>query len=156
MARNYEQHSLNETRHNEQYGTFFRFEHERNLWEKTTPVLLNNFMKVAKWIEENCPNLNGEFNCRHNTYHWTKLVVENGKAYLEYGSHGWGFDIALSTTETAVHARGSMQSRSYAFDELFFRNDALEEFLSQWQTIKEYVIAKNNTQNNVFSEDFAV
>lgn len=153
MARKYEYHSFDEKTRN---GLGTRFSYEKGLWEKTNPVLLNNFMKVAKWIEENCPNLNGEFDCRHNTYHWTKLLVENGKAYLEYGSHGWGFDIALSTTETAVYSRGSMQSLPYAFDELFFRNDALEEFLSQWQTIKEYVIAKNNVQSKVFSTDFAV
>ena len=156
MARHYEQRSLNETSYNKQYGTFFRFEYERNLLKKTNPVLLNNFLKVAHWIEENCPKLNGVFDCRHNTYHWTKLVVENGKPYLEYGSHGWAFEMALSSTETAVHSRGSMQSMSYAFNDLFFRNDALEEFLSQWQTIKPSVIAKNEMQNNVYSEDFAV
>lgn len=153
MARNYEFHTFEERTIN---GLHYRFSHEKGLMEKTNPTLLNNFIKVATWIKENCPNLNGEFNCYHKVYHWTKLVVENGKAYLEYGSHGWGFDIALSTTETAVFARGSMQSLPYAFKELFFRNDALEEFLSQWQTIKSNIIAKNNVQNKVFSEDFAV
>lgn len=153
MARKFEKHSFEERTIN---GLGTRFSYEKGLWKKTNQVLLNNFMKVANWIAENCPNLNGEFDCRHNVYHWTKLVVENGKAYLEYGSHGWDYEIALSTTETAVFSRGSMQSLPYAFDELFFRDDALEEFLSQWQTIKQYVIAKNDTQNKVFSEDFAV
>jgi hypothetical protein len=156
MARKFEHHSFGEMSKSIYNTPTPRFSYENGLFKKTNPVLLNNFLKVAHWIEENCPNLNGEFDCRHNTYHWTKLVVENGKPYLEYGSHGWGYDIALSTTETAVITRGSTQLTPYAFDELFFRNDALEEFLSQWQTIKQYVIAKNEMQNNVYSEDFAV
>ena len=132
-----------------------RFRNEIRMEEQTDKALLANFMKCAKWVEENCPKLNGEFNCRHDPYHWTRLVVEDGKAYLEYGSHGWGFDIALSTSETAVMTRGSQQSLPYAFSgHLFFRNDALEEFLSQWKTIKVYVESANRVQRHVFSEEF--
>lgn len=88
-------------------------------------------------IEENCPKLNGVFECRFNTYYWIKLVVENGKSYLECGSHGSDFTYALSKTETATFSRGSMQSKPYAYkDTFFFRNERLEEFLSQWETIK--------------------
>ena len=132
-----------------------RFGCERGMLSRTNQELLSNFFKCANWIKENCPNLNGEFNCRHSPYHWTRIVVEHGKAYLEYGSHGWGFDIALSLTETAVMSRGSCQSLPYAFENVFFfRNDALEEFLTQWRTIKESIIAKNNIQSNVFSDKF--
>lgn len=128
--------------------------YEKNLLEKTNKTLIDNFNKVAKWIECNCPNLNGEFKCYHQVYHWTKLVIENGKAYLEYGSHGYDFEIALSTTETALFTRGSMQGRAIAYKLQFFRNDALEEFLTQWSHIKDSVIIKNAVQNKVFSSDF--
>lgn len=133
----------------------YQFGWEVGLKEKTHPTLLANFLKVASWVEENCPHLNGEFPCKHDPYSWTKLVVEDGKAYLEYGSHGYRFSIALSATETAVMATGSSQRNPYAFDgELFFRNDALEEFLSQWPAIKTKVITANRIQQNCFSEDF--
>ena len=132
-----------------------RFRNELSQIENTNKVLLSNFFKCADWITENCPTLNGTFNCMHNPYHWTRIVVEDGKAYLEYGSHGWGFDIALSATETAVMSRGSMQSNPYAFRNIhFFRNDALEEFLSQWYSIKTAIQCANRVQCGVFSEDF--
>lgn len=127
----------------------------RRMLENTNKVLISNFNKVAKWIEENCPHLNGEFSCRHNPYYWIKLVVEDGKAYLEEGSHGYGYEMALSTTESATFARGSMQCTPHAFNGLqFFRNDRLEEFLKQWPSIKESVILENASQRNVFSDDF--
>jgi hypothetical protein len=130
-------------------------DYESRLLSQTPKVLVNNFNKVAKWITENCPNLNGKFECHHNPNYWIKLVVEDGKAYLECGSHGYGYDLALSTTETATFSRGSAQSTPNAFEGVqFFRSDRLEEFLSQWQEIKRLVIAKNEVQCNVYSEDF--
>jgi hypothetical protein len=132
-----------------------RFANEIRRVETTNNTLLNNFFKCAEWIAENCPTLNGTFNCKHEPYHWTRIVVEDGKAYLEYGSHGWGFDTALSTTETAIMSRGSMQRKPYAFNGIhFFRNDALEEFLSQWGHIKKSIIYANKQQSDVFSEEF--
>lgn len=132
-----------------------RFNNELKMVETTNKTLLNNFFKVAEWIAENCPTLNGIFNCNHEPYHWTRIVVEDGKAYLEYGSHGWGFDIALSATETAIMSRGSQQRMPYAFRGIhFFRNDALEEFLSQWNTIKTSIQCANRVQCSVFSENF--
>lgn len=129
--------------------------YERRMMESTNKVLISNFNKVAKWIEENCPHLNGEFSCRHNPYYWIQLVVEDGKAYLETGSHGYEYSLALSTTETATLSSGSMQCTPNAFNGLqFFRNDRLEEFLKQWQSIKERVILENASQRNVFSEHF--
>lgn len=132
-----------------------RFGYEKKLLSDTNKVLVGNFNKVAKWIEENCPTLDGEFECRHNPYYWVTLVVENGKSYLECGSHGYRFDVAMSTTETAVFTRGSMQSQPYAFEGCqFFRNDRLEEFLSQWQSIKLRVIGAYNTKKMLYSESF--
>lgn len=129
--------------------------YESRLLAQTPKVLVSNFNKVAKWIEENCPSLTEEFSCRHNPYYWIKLVVEDGKAYLEEGSHGYGYSVAMSTTETATFTRGSMQCTPNAFEGVqFFRKDRLEEFLSQWQEIKKFVIAKNKVQCNVYSEDF--
>lgn len=137
------------------YGETLRFGCEKNMLERTNQSLLSNFFKCAKWVEENCPALNGEFQCKHNTYYWIKLVVENGKAYLECGSHGWGFTTALSQTETAVFTRGSMQDLPYAFEgKHFFRNDRLEEFLSQWKTIKSQIVSANNIQTAVYDENF--
>ena len=154
MARKYEYHTFDETCQGMK-GLTRRFGYEQVLFEKTNIVLMTNFLKCAQWVEENCPNLNGEFSCYHEPYHWTKLVVEDGKAYLEYGSHGWDFSIALSRSETAVFSRGSQQSLPYAFNNChFFRNDALEEFLSQWGVIKERIICANRVQTKVFSEDF--
>lgn len=129
--------------------------YERRLLANTNKVLIANFNKVAKWIEKNCPHLNGEFNCRHNTYYWIRLVVEDGKAYLEEGSHGYGYSMALSTTESATFTRGSMQCTPHAYKgHQFFRDDMLEEFLKQWKSIKEFVIAENAAQSSVFSTDF--
>ena len=121
--RNYEYHTLEE----EKQPSIYRFNYERTLRSDTDSRLLANFNKVADWIKENCPNLSGVFACAHNPFHWVKLVVENGKAYLEEGSHGWGYDIALSKDETAVFSRGSMQSAPYAFEGVqFFKNERLD------------------------------
>lgn len=129
--------------------------YEKRLLERTNKVLVSNFNKVADWIKSECPNLNGEFKCKHNVFHWTKLVVENGVAYLEEGGHGYDFDVAMSKTETAVFSRGSMQSIPHAFyGYQFFRNDRLEEFLSQWSEIKKQIQKKNSIQTLVFSNDF--
>lgn len=154
--RRYEYHDIDEiTRKTISGNPALRFSWENGLLERVNKTLINNFFKCASWIEENCPNLNGEFECRHNPYYWIKLVVENGKAYLEEGSHGYVFDIALSRTETARMTTGSMQSTPYAFlGKFFFRNDRLEEFLSQWGSIKNMIVAKNNVQSRVFSEEF--
>lgn len=128
---------------------------DARLHRELNPTLLSNFFKCAKWIEENCPNLNGEFRCKHDPYGWTKLVVENGKAYLECGSHGYDFSYALSTTETATFSRGSCQTRPRAYRNVFFfRNDGLEEFLSQWIEIKQKIIVANRVQSAVFSDNF--
>ena len=134
-----------------------KFVYQNNLLQKVNENLINNFFKCAKWIEENCSSLNGEFRCRHQPYHWTKLIVENGKAYLEYGSHGYSFEIALSTTETAYKSTGAYVVNTYAFENVFFfRNDALEEFLSQWATLKFEIISKYRTQSDIYSIDFKV
>jgi hypothetical protein len=132
-----------------------RFRSEQMMVESTNPQLLANFMKVAKWIEDNCPNLNGEFSCRHNPFYKIDLIIENGKAYLCYGSHSVGYALYLSSTETAVYSQGSCQGAPYAFKGIFFyRNDMLEEFLSQWQTIKARIILANEVQRRVFDENF--
>lgn len=129
--------------------------YEKGMLDKTNPILIKNFLKVCSWIKENCPTLNGKFDCPHNPYHWIRLVVEDGKAYLEEGSHGYGFSTALSSTETAVFSRGSMQSNPYAFNgSLFFSNIRLEEFLKNWAGIKPYLTAEYKRQSRVFSEDF--
>jgi hypothetical protein len=125
------------------------------LSDKLNPTLLANFKKVCKWIKDNCPNLNGKFQCRHNPYYKIHLIVEDGKAYLCEGSHDYGYSTYLSATETAVYTQGSCQSAPYAFHNVyFFRNDRLEEFLSQWQSIKQCIIAKNIVQSNVYSANF--
>lgn len=131
-----------------------RFGYELGLLEKTNPQLIANFNKCANWIAENCPTLNGEFWCRHNPYYWVRLVVEDGKAYLEEGSHGYNYSTAMSIDDTATFSRGSMQSIAKAFRVQFFRNDRLEEFLSQWQTIKAQIQSAYAIQSNVFSESF--
>lgn len=132
----------------------YRYLYERGLFEKTDKTLLNNFNKVAVWIKENCPNLNGEFSFGNNPYYWIRLTIENGKAYLETGSHGYGYDIALSVTETATFSRGSNQSTPHAYSAQFFRNDRLEEFLRQWKSIKARIIKENAEQSYVFSSSF--
>lgn len=132
-----------------------RFSCEKRMLENTNPNLIANVMKVFAWIKENCPNLNGEFQCRHNPYYKIHLIVENGKAYLCEGSHSYGYSTYLSAEETATYSQGSCQSAPYAFKDIFFfRNDRLEEFLSQWRTIKNEIIAKNKLQESVFSNDF--
>ena len=129
--------------------------YEHSLLENTNKTMINNFNKVAKWIKTNCPHLNGKFKTSHDMYGWVALVVEDGKAYLERGSHGYGFDIALSTTETATMTTGSCQSIPSAFlDKQFFRNDDLEKFLKEWKDIKRKVIAENENQRNAYSDDF--
>ena len=129
--------------------------YEKGLLERTNKILVDNFNKVAEWIKENCPNLNGKFHCPSNPYYWLSLVVEDGKAYLEYGSHGYSFSLAMSVEETATMATGSCQSIPYAYKGIqFFRNDRLEEFLKYWPTMKQRIIVENNSQRNVFSDDF--
>lgn len=132
-----------------------RFSLEQKMIEQTNPQLLANFMKVAKWVEDNCPNLNGKFSCRHNPSYKIDFIIENGKAYLCYGSHSVGYALYLSSTETAVYCQGSCQGAPYAFKGIFFyRNDRLEEFLSQWPLIKARIILANEVQRKVFDENF--
>lgn len=156
--RTFEYHDINEMGRAEWYIDNIarpRFSGEQKMIEQTNPQLLANFMKVAKWIEENCPNLNGEFSCRHNPFYKIDLIVENGKAYLCYGSHSVGYALYLSSTETAVYSQGSCQGNPYAFEGIFFyRNDMLEEFLSQWRTIKDRIIMANKVQRRVYDENF--
>lgn len=158
MRKYYIPQDINKTTISEVSGKLCKeFGYQNNLLKQVNENLINNFFKCAKWIEENCPSLNGEFRCRHQPYHWTKLIVENGKAYLEYGSHGYSFEIALSTTETAYKSTGAYMANTYAFENVFFfRNDALEEFLSQWATLKFEIISKYRTQSDIYSIDFKV
>lgn len=158
MRKYYMPQDINKTTISEVSGKLCKeFGYQNNLLKQVNENLINNFFKCAKWIEENCPSLNGEFRCRHQPYHWTKLIVENGKAYLEYGSHGYSFEIALSTTETAYKSTGAYMANTYAFENVFFfRNDALEEFLSQWTTLKFEIISKYRTQSDIYSIDFKV
>ena len=128
--------------------------YEERLLKNTNTALLKNFNKVADWIEENCPKLNGEFRCSNNPYHWVKLVVEDGKAYLEEGDHGYTFSLALSKTETATMTTGSMQRIPYAYKEQFFKNDRLEEFLKEWFSIKKEIQAESTRQSYVYSDEF--
>lgn len=132
-----------------------RFSFEQKMLANTNSNLMANVMKVFAWIKENCPNLNGEFHCRHNPYYKIHLIVKNGKAYLCEGSHGYRYATYLSAEETAVYSQGSCQINPYAFKGVyFFRNDRLEEFLTQWKLIKNEVIAKNRLQESVFSNEF--
>lgn len=128
---------------------------EERLLANSNKTLISNFNKVAKWIEENCPHLNGEFECSPNPYYWISIVIEDGKAYLEEGSHGWEYKTALSTTETATFSRGSMQSTPYAYRGVqFFPNKRLEEFLKEWPSIKGRIIAEKEAQERVYGADF--
>ena len=156
MKRNYEFHDINEMsgpnmvcKHEHP-----RWDYEQRLLGNTNKTLIENFNKVATWVKITCPNMNGEFFCQHNPYYWIALKVEDGKAYFEYGSHGYGYDLALSDTDTAVFSRGSMQSTPYAFNEQFARNDRLEEFLKQWPSIKAQILIEYQRQNAVYSHDF--
>ena len=140
-------------------GTFsgklcYKYPTELATYQNVNHKLIENFNKVAHWIEENCPHLNGRFDCNHNPYYWISLVVEDGKAYLEKGSHGYDFDTALSASDTAVFTRGSNQSIPCAFEVQFFPNKRLEEFLKQWNEIKLSVKAEYNKQSYVFSDEF--
>lgn len=156
--RKFEYHNINEMGNPRCYvdnKAHLRFSTEQKMLANTNPNLMANVMKVFAWIKENCPNLNGEFHCRHNPYYKIHLHVKNGKAYLCEGSHSYGYATYLSAEETAVYSQGSCQGAPYAFKGVyFFRNDRLEEFLSQWSRIKNEIIAKNNVQKNVFSDEF--
>lgn len=156
--RNYEYHDINEMGNPSHFmdgKAHPRFGYELRLLADTNKIMIGNFNKVSKWIKTNCPHLTGTFKCRHEVYHWTALVVEDGKAYLEHGSHGHGFSTALSENETAVFSRGSMQGAPYAFEGVqFFPSACLEEFLKQWPEIKQSVILENKIQSGVYSENF--
>ena len=154
--KNYDYYDINEQQIGSYSGTLcYRHSVEKRMLDEADPILIENFVKVAKWIKKCYPRLNGEFRCKHNPFYWIKLVVENGKAFLECGSHGWDYDVALSETETATFSRGSMQNRAYAFHgQLFFRNSLLEEFLTQWPTIKSSVQIEGRAQRLVHSREF--
>ena len=129
--------------------------YEKNLADNLNPTLLANFKKVCKWIKENCPNLNGEFHCNHNPYYKIHLIVKKGEAYLCEGSHGWGYAHYLFDGGSAVYSQGSCQGAPYGYNNIYaFRNDRLEEFLSQWTYIKSQVISRNTMQNSVYGDDF--
>lgn len=121
-------------------------DYEQRLLRDTNKTLISNFNKVAEWIESNCPTLNGEFPCEHEVYHWTKLVVMEGKAYLETGSHGSCYELQLAVDGT--------RTQSNTYPEQFFRNDRLEEFLKQWQSIKRAIQCENEQQSIVYSDKF--
>jgi hypothetical protein len=110
---------------------------------------------VCKWIKDNCPNLNGKFQCRHNPYYKIHLIVEDGKAYLCEGSHSYGYGLYLFDDGSAEYSQGSCQGLPYTYSNIYaFRNDRLEEFLSQWQSIKAEIESAYRVQSNVFSKDF--
>lgn len=140
----------------------FKYNHSISSYAVTlsnnlNPTLLANFKKVCKWISENCPNLNGEFHCRHNPYYKIDLIVEDGVAYLCTGNHGWGYGLYLFEKGSAEYSQGSCQSSPYAYNNVYaFRNDRLEEFLSQWQSIKTQIVIANRVQMKVFDENFEV
>ena len=88
--RAFEFHDINEMGRPEMFmdnKSHPRFGCELGLLGRTNKTLIANFHKVCEWIEENCPHLNGEFECRHNPFYKIHLIVENGKAYLCTGSH---------------------------------------------------------------------
>ena len=127
----------------------------QTLSNELNPTLLANFKKVCKWIKDNCPNLNGEFHCRHNPYYKIHLIVEDGKAYLCEGSHSYGYALYLFEEGSAEYSQGSCQGSPYAYNNIYaFRNGRLEEFLSQWQSIKVQIENAYRVQSNVFSKDF--
>lgn len=130
--------------------------YEQRLLANTDPRLVENFHKVCDWIAKNCPTLIGEFPCEHRVYYWLTLKVEDGKAYLEKGSHGHSlFECAISRTESATAHPGSCSSEMTAFDGVFFFfNERLEEFLKQWPSIKQRVFAEYKAQSNVYSSNF--
>lgn len=156
--RTFEYHDINEMGKPQCYvdgKAHPRFSFEQRMLANTNSNLIANVMKVFAWIKENCPNLNGEFHCRHNPYYKIHLIVKNGKAYLCEGSHGYGYATYLSAEETAVYSQGSCQGAPYAFKGVyFFRNDRLEEFLTQWLSIKKEITAKNKLQESVYSNEF--
>lgn len=156
--RSFEFHDINEMGNPEMFidkKAHPRFSRELGLLARTNKTLIANFHKVCEWIEENCPNLNGKFECRHNPFYKIHLIIENGKAYLCTGTHSYGYEFCLSKTETATYSQGSCQGKPYGFkDTFFYRNDRLEEFLSQWESIKREIILKNNMQSRVYSENF--
>lgn len=129
--------------------------YEYRMIEKTNQQLMNNFHKCCSWVAENCPNLNITIKCKGDNDKWLKFIVENGKAFLECGPWGWGFDIALSNTETATFVRGSMQRRPQSFNNVFFfHNHLLVNFLQEWSTIKNTLIEQEQKQTLIFSDDF--
>ena len=156
--RTFEFHDINEMGNPEMFidnKAHPRFSYELRLLEGTNKTLIANFHKVCEWIEENCPHLNGKFECRDNFFYKIHLIIENGKAYLCTGSHSYGYELYLSKTETATYTQGSCQDKPYGFKDIFFyKNDRLEEFLSQWGSIKRQIILKNDAQSRVYSEDF--
>ena len=156
--REFEYHNINEMGHPNMFmdgKPHPRFGHELLLLERTNKTLMANFHKICHWIEENCPNLSGEFGCRHNPYYKIHLIIENGKAYLCTGTHSVGYELYLSSTETAVYSQGSCQGRPYGFKNTFFyRNDRLEEFLSQWKSIKDRIILANSKRKEIYDNNF--
>ena len=120
----------------------------------TDPMLLRNFNKVLLWLWQNCPKLNGTFYCPQNEHqvYWVRLVVENGRPFLEVGVKGhWHFKRALSRTVTAV-SDNSCTTKAYVTQ--FFRNEDLERFLKDWPRMKVEIINEYTAQRAVYSPDF--
>lgn len=124
----------------------------RDLYNRCNQNLLNNVLKCFEWIEKNYPTLCGEFKCEHQFYYHIQLVVDNGKAYLQEGDHVTTWNFLLCKDYTA--SRMGSYSHPDVFKELFFRNDRLEEFLLQWQSIKSQITGTYNAQKYVFSDKF--
>ena len=128
--------------------------YETRLVNNTNPTLLSNFKKVANWIKENCPNLNGEFHTSHNAFYKLDLIVENGIAYLCSGSHSCGYATTLSEFGTDFYSQGSCQSIPYRFEGHYgFSNDYLEKFLKEWPSIKERIIEESCCASCILSSN---
>ena len=128
-----------------------RFQKELNLYEETNMVLLINYFKCAKWIEEHYPALNWMYHIKNSPF---RLVVENGKTYFEKLDYRSLFTIALSRTETAV-SYSEYSTYIYGFlNTFFFHNDGLELFLLNWDEIKEKIIKEVSSKEYIYGDSF--
>lgn len=133
----------------------YRYDYQRNIINSTNHALLENFFKCAKWVKEHYPKISDTFHTSHDPYFKLDLIVENGIAILAYGSHSAGYEWYLSELGTAYYSQGSMQSVPYLFADTYgFRNDKLEKFLSEWQTIKSLIISRGNVIDSIYNESF--
>lgn len=128
-----------------------RFQKELNLYEETNMVLLLNYFKCAKWIEEHYPTLNWIYYIKNSCF---RLVVENGKTYFEKLDSHSSTVIALSRTETAVSYREYSMSVYGFLNTFFFHNNGLELFLLNWDEIKEQIIKEVSSKEYIYSNSF--